>query len=280
MFKYLRILCLFLLLIQEACSPEFKLARKYIRNHKGNTILIIPVYDLGKDNLSISYDTNINYSPSEFDSIAWEQSCYVKHVSDSIFLSRFTTSLIKELTKTGFDVYVSDSSDDFNKLPDPKWLVNVAQLQLNEKHSISNFEVYDEKPEGYIYSDASLRLNMLSLHSWFEASQTDSVKLQVLYREEGIMDNRTLGFDFLLNKGKEGLQKNRDSLEMEDVYRLADESGRKHAESLFDHFLNEYISRSLPTGLTRKKYFYYDRISHSLKPGVDEWFEVENEGKK
>lgn len=277
MLKYLNILILFLILILSGCSPEYKLARQYIRNHKSNALMLIPLYEIGKDNLTLNCDTNILYlySPFQLDSMAWAQSAYVKSISDSVFLTRFTSSMINELNRAGFDIYVSDSSDFFNKLPDPKWLVKVAHLQLNEKHTVNNYNVCDEKVEGVIDFTASLRMNMLNLHSWFEASQTETGNKQVLYLEESIMDNRTLGYDFALNKGYEGLQQNRDSLEMEDVYKLADESGIKHAELLLNHFLNEYISRNLPVGITKKKYFYYDRILHSLKPGLNQWIELE-----
>jgi hypothetical protein len=272
--SYLRIVILVSVFLISACNPEHKLAKQYLRNHKGNAVVLIPIYELAKDNLDISYDTNVHYSNAQFDSIAWTQSCYIRQISDSIFLTRFTNSLIKELSREGFDVYVSDSVNSFQRFTEPKWLVKLAQMQLNENHSISSFNVYTEKLQGIVRSVASLRLNSLILDSWIESSANDSTKKQTLFTEESIMDKVTNGYDFIISKGNEGLQKNRDSLEMEDVYKMADVSGRKHAELLFDHFMNEYISKNLPQGTVRKNYYYFDRESRAIKPGLNEWFEV------
>jgi hypothetical protein len=135
--------------------------------------------------------------------------------------------------------------------------------------------VYSEKVGGYEFENADLRMNMLSLNSWFEAKHSSQAKKQVLYLEKSLMDNRTLGFDFVLNKGKKGLQQNRDSIEMADVYNMADESGKKHAELLFDHFMNQYIYENLPSGTLSKEYFFYDRKSLSIKRGLNQWYEDE-----
>ncbi len=270
---YLCLMLLIVILLSEGCCPERKLALKFVASHKGYSVMIEPLYELQKDNFAISYDTNVRYSPAQFDSIAWEQSCYIKQVSDSVFLTRFTSSLIDELTKEGFDVYVGESPGFFKNMPDPKWLVKVAQLQLDEIHSETIYEVTSEKIDGIYTEYASLRMNMISLLSWFEASRCDTGVRKVLYREESKMDNRTLGYDFILNKGNEGLQRNRDSLNMEDVYNLAGESGEKHAELLFDHFMNEYINSNLPPGINNRKYYFYDRKSLTLKQGINEWIE-------
>jgi len=274
MYRYSRLIILFVIFAIAACSPEYRLARQYVRNQVGNTVMILPSYELYKDNLTISYDTNVIYSPVQFDSIAWEQSCYIKHVSDSIFLTTFTRSLIKELKKEEFEVYVSDNSNAFQELPEPKWLVKIPLLQLNENHCISIYGVSSENQENYGYSLAGLRTNMISLLSWFEASQASKGNPQGLFYHESIMDGLTSGSKLILDMGNEGLQQNRDSLEIEDIYTLADESGRKHAGILFNHFMNEYVRNNLPPGIIPKKYFYYNRISQSLRPGLNEWYEL------
>jgi hypothetical protein len=273
--RYSVILCYLMLLLLAGCSPERKLAKEYLRSHKGSRIFIVPSYELFKDNQTISYNDSLKYSEEQFDSIAWVQSCYIQHVSDSVFLSRFTNGLINELAREGFDVYVGDSSDAPLLLPGPEWIIYVAQLQLAENHTITTYEVYSEKVQGYEFEYADLRMNMISLSSWFESSHTGKGNKQVLYLEESIMDNRTHGFDFVLNKGNKGLQKNRDSLEMADIYKMADESGQKHAELLFDHFMNDYINENLPSETENKIYYIYDRKSHYLKHGLNQWNEDE-----
>jgi hypothetical protein len=99
------------ILVFAGCSVERNLARKYVKNHTGSGIMIVPLYEIYKDNITLSYDTNVQYSPDEFDSIAWAQAVYIPYISDSVYLTRFTNSLIGELTKIGFDVYQMDCSD-------------------------------------------------------------------------------------------------------------------------------------------------------------------------
>jgi hypothetical protein len=70
MVKYFGILGLFAILLLAACSPERNLARNYVKNHTGNGVMIVPLYELYKDNLSVSYDSTIKYTTQQFDSIA------------------------------------------------------------------------------------------------------------------------------------------------------------------------------------------------------------------
>lgn len=274
MLKYFGILCLLAMLFFSACSPERKLARSYVKHHNGSGIMIVPIYELFKDNLTINYDTAIQYNPDQFDSIAWVQSCFIQHVSDSVFLTGFINSLINELTANGFDVYIDGSSDVFLSLPDPKWIIQIAQLQLNEEHRIEYKEMYSVE-SGEQYAEG-FRVNQVSLSSWFEVSRANTGTKQVLYLEGYVQDDFHLGVDIDLMEGSLGILENRDSLEVEDVYRMADESGQKHAQLLFDYFMNDYIRENLPSGIVNREYFHYNPRSKSLKRGLEERFDVVN----
>jgi len=274
MLRKFSIVCLLSVLLITSCSPERSLARKYIKHHKGNGIMIIPLFDLYKDNMTINYDTAVKYSPDQFDSIAWAQSCYIKYISDSVFLTRFTNNLINELSDLGFDVYVDGSSDIFLSLPDPKWMIQIAQLQLNEDYVVENRNVYSiETGENY---GIDYRINKVSLSSWFEVSRANTGNKQVLYLEGYVQDNFRLGVDLDILEGDIGILENRDSIQLNDVYRMADESGRKHAELLFDYFMNDYIRENIPSGVVNREYYHYNLRSKSLKRGLKERFDVVN----
>ena len=274
MFRYLALSFVSILLLVEACSPERNLARDYVKQHKGNGIMIVPLYELYKDNLTISFDTAVSYSPQQSDSIAWVQSCFIKHVSDSLFLTTFTNSLIDKLSADGYDVYVDGSSDIFLSLPDPKWMVQIAQLQLNEQHSYNYYDLY--AVDGSEPATESLRINRVNLSSWFEVSRANTEKKQVLYLDGYIQDDIKRGVNFDLMEGSIGLEQIRDSIKMNDVYKMAFDLGQKHAELLFDYFMNDYIRENLPAGIVNRQYFRFDRKSNSLKKGLKERFEVVN----
>jgi len=275
MLRYVGIVSLVAMLLLAACSPERNLARNYVKQHNGTGIMIVPLYELFKDNLSISFDTAVKYTPEQFDSIAWVQSYYIQHISDSVFLTAFTNSMIKELASEGYDVYVDGSSDVFLSLPDPKWVVNLAQMQLNEDHLIDYFDLYSVET-GEPYTEG-IRMNKVSLDTWLEVSRANTENKQMLYLESYIKDNLRNKIDLNLLEGSIGLEQNRDSVKLDDIYKMAFESGRKHAELLFDYFMNDYIRDNLPAGVVNRRYFHYNRKSNTLKLGLKERFEVVNE---
>ena len=262
------------ILLFAGCSAERNLARKYLKKHTGIGIMIVPLYEIYKDNLTISYDTAINYSSAELDSIAWAQAVYVPYVSDSVFLTGFTNSLIDELTNLGYDVYLDGSSDIFLSLPDPKWIVQIAQLELKEDHRIDYYEMYSFE-DGEPYYE-SYRINQVNLSSWFEVSRANTGNKQVLYLEGYIQDDFNIGVDLDLMEFSVGIIGNRDSLEVKDIYQMAEQSGTKHAELLFDYFMNDYIREHLPSGIIHRQYFHYNRKTKSLKRGLPERFDVVN----
>jgi hypothetical protein len=98
----------------------------------------------------------------------------------------------------------------------------------------------------------------------------------VLYLEGYIQDDFHMGVDFDLFEGTVGLLGNRDSLEMDNVYLMAEQSGQKHAELLLDYFMNDYIRANLPAGIVHREYFHYNRRTKSLKRGLTEKFDVVN----
>ncbi len=272
MFRFCGIIFVLLILLLTGCSPERNLARQYVKNHTGNGIMIIPLNILLKDNRSISYNSALSYSPEQLDSTAWVQSEFIKHLSDSIFLTVFTNRLIQELGKEGFDVYVDGGSDVFLSLPDPKWMVQIAQLQIDEKHFYNYYDTYSVET-GEPYYD-SLRVNQVNMSSWFEVSRANGGIKQVLFLEGYIQDQIKHGIDFNLMEGTIGMEANRSAIKMNDIYTMANEMGQKHAELLFDYFMNDYIREHLPAGIVNRKIFYFDRKSERLKHGQRAGFEV------
>jgi hypothetical protein len=276
MLKVLALPFAFILLLLAACSPERKLANDYVKQHNGNGVMIIPLYELIKDNRSINFDTAVKYTPEQFDSIAWEQSCFIKHVSDSVFLTTFTNSMIDKLTTDGYDVYVDAGSDVFLSLPDPKWVIQIAQLQLDEEYTIDYLERYSAETGEPLNEGVGYRVNQVSLSSWIEASRANTGIRQVLYLNAYMEDYVKHGVKFDMMEGSVGLYTNRDSIQMDDVYKMAFDLGQKHAELLFDYFLNDYIRTNMPSGIIKREYFRFDRKSKSVKRGLKERFEVVN----
>ena len=232
--RWLNVLFQILMLLSIAgCSAEKQLARKYVDTHKGNAVMIVPVYTLFKDNSSISYDTSYKYNQEQLDSIAWAQSCFVKYISDSVFLTTYTNSLINELSTYGYDVYVDGSADVFLSLSDPKWLIQLEQMQLTESHTIDYQTIYSL--DGSVTYEP-YRQNKVDFGTWFHLNRANSESRQLLYLNTYVQD-RKVSLVALTYGNNAGVSKN-DSVRLDHVYLLAAETGRKQAELIFDYFMN------------------------------------------
>lgn len=273
MYKYFQILGLFILLLGSSCITEQKLADQYLAQLPGSPFFIIPQYELFKDNFTVTYDSTVQYTPEQYDSIEWVQSYYLQYLSDSIYLTQFTNSLISELTSQGFNVFVSNSSVIFDSLTDPKKVIKIAELQLSEEHGIeySYINVVDnEKVSIYGFHG-----NKICLDSWIEAIRPDTSATQVLHLTGCYTDDFVSGFDPEQLTDVKDLQNFRDSLEIVDLYRMADESGRKHAELLLDYFITCYIWENLPHWFSpTMEYYHFDRKSKSIVPALQEKFDI------
>ena len=269
--RYSGILFLLLVLLISSCYPGYKSAREYIKNHS-DTILIIPSYELFKDNLTIRYDSNAVYSPEQFDSIAWAQSLFIQHVSDSVFLTAYTNSLIKALSESGYTVFIIDSTEIPDSLPDSKWKITIAQLQLNEERTVDEIEM--PQPDDYNYAIVTkpVNVNRVYLDSWFKVSPTGNDTSHVLYFEAWGEDS----FSSETKRASGGFTRDtviRDSIGMEKVYLLAELMGEKHAELLFNYFLNKHIIEKSPQGNFKNGYYYYIRKRKSLLYGLPDQFD-------
>lgn len=114
------------------------------------------------------------------------------------------------------------------------------------------------------------------MSTWFEVSRANTGNRQLLYLEGYIQDDFHMEVDFDLMEGTVGLLGNRDSLEIDNVYQMAEQSGQKHAELLFDYFMNDYIRENLPAGIVHREYFHYNLRTKSLNRGLVERFDVVN----
>jgi len=271
MFKCLGIVGLSIIFLT-SCSVERNLAHKYVHEYKGNGILIVPTYELFKDNLTIGYDTAMHYNSTQLDSIAWAQSYFIKQISDSAFLTTFTNALIDELSLYGYDVYVDGGADAFLSLPDPKWIVQISQLQFSEEHNSFYGQAYGES---FSKSEALYKWNKILLDSWIDVNKANTDSQNLLYLNAYMQDDMKSDIE-TVKKSDNYVQEVfiRDSLDIEDTYLMANLLGKKHAELLFDYFMNTYVCENLPIAVEYRKYFHYNRKSRSLIGYSDERFQV------
>jgi hypothetical protein len=235
--------------------------------------MISPVNFLYKENLGAYIDTNKFPLSSQQDSVAYYTSSYVQFVSDSIFLTNFTNSLIDELASYGYNVTLDESADLFLNSEKAKWIVQLSQLQLAEDFIPRRVYGYDDNDEEYFME---YRQNVISLYSWIDVNplNADNGKKQLLYLEGFITDYpiQDISLDYI--GGEFYFRDFRDTISIFNIYNMANESGKKHAELLFDYFMNDYIRSMLPKSIANRKEMHYDHKLHRIEAGLSERFDV------
>jgi hypothetical protein len=256
-----------------SCSAERNLARDYVKKHRGEGIMLLPLNFLYKENLGAYIDGIKFPSRAQQDSVAFFTSNYMKNVSDSIILTNFTNSLIDGLTSYGFEVTLDESADVFLGSGNPGWIVQLSQLQLDEDFTPRYVYGYDYEDVEY-YQE--YRQNSIALNSWLEVNRlnSDNSKKQLLYMSGYIEDDPSQDVSLDYFNGEFYFKNARDTISKADIYRMASASGKKHAELLFDYFMNDYIRTHLAKSVAYRKEMHYNRKLNKIEVGLIERFEL------
>lgn len=257
-----------------SCSIERKLGREFLKQHKNQSILISPADILYRYNSGAYVDTLKYRTLRDQDSVAYEQSVFLRYVSDSVFLENFTNSLIRELSRLGYDVMLDASSDVFFSRPNPSWIVRLAQLQLEENYSI---EYLYNDPEDE-YRPVPNKLYNLTLNAWVETNPVNShnTRKQLLYASMGISESVRPVMNFSIFSGEFVLNYSFDHIGLDDIYKMAFKSGKIHAQLLFDYFLNDYIRKNMPPGSSPRQTLHFDAGNRILRSREAERYDVVN----
>lgn len=252
---------------------EQKLARGFISNPPPISIQLFSPDGLfkfsHKGELISGFDS---LTEKQQDSALFYNSKYIRYIDDSIYLERYINSFIDELRSLGFKVFVEESLDTFLKNQPQSYLLNMAQVQLDEY--IFPFEDSEEFGDSTFYKRVDL--NAVDASSWFEISKMNSTKPVKTVLHSKFTATDSFSGRFMLNGfASEVTYKYKiDSLNVSDIYDLAKFAGRKHANYLFDYFMNQYVAFHLPAGEQMQGYLHYDHQGKILGTTEDELFEV------
>jgi hypothetical protein len=265
-------LFLLVVLLIASCSAERKLAVDFYRNRQSKAVLVIPADFIYKRNLkAFEIEDARNMEDHVLDSVLFSESLFVQHISDSIFLETFTNRLIKGLRNIGLRVYLQPDTDLFFEDPSDKYIINVAQLLLEEDVELLFDPDYD--PEYRYLGD--FYLNNVILSSWFEVSgvNDNGPKTEVAFAEMIMSDQFDGRLRYFPFTGNLIYTYSVDSVKTDDVYTLASTAGKQYSGYLFDYLMNRYVDRTIPPGKSRTVYYRYDFSTRMLKQAHGERFE-------
>jgi hypothetical protein len=205
----------------------------------------------------------------ELDSVLFENSLYLQYIDDSIMLDYYTSNFINELKAYGFNVYGEDSLMSFLNGQQNAFIVNMAQLEIEEYvMPIKEEEEFGE----YIYFEV-IDLNAVNLNSWFEVSRVnDDERVDVFFTSLYATDDLEGFFTFNYFTGDVGFRYSIDTLRMDEIYQLGAVAGYTYAGYTFDYLMNTYIQkRLLEEGLySTNTYYHYNRRKGYLVPASEE----------
>lgn len=261
------------MLLFTSCTIEHRLAKEYIRSGGGESLLVVPSDFLYKTNNTYQEPDPVNMiSERAMDSVGYYKSTYLQYISDSVFLEKFYNAFITEMEESGYDIYLPADSQTFDRESNRKWIIRFAQLQLEEESRKLYEDTYDPE-ENYYYKEYDV--SSVGINSWTEVSFSGSPDQQrLLYLSGFIEDEFEGGFNYNHFDDKMYFSDKTLRITYNDIYRMAVDSGKKHAELLIDYLLNDYIRRNMPPGTTRLSIYHYDKRFRTLTNDVTERFEV------
>ena len=258
-----------------SCGPERMIGDYYIKHSaKGSVLLMRPEF-IYKTN-QMRFDLSDQMGETEKDSVAYYRSSYLQYISDSTFQDEYMNNFIDHLLSVGFDVYAQESLDSFMVVGPPAYIVNVAQLQLEESRDSSGSAANAETGADGSYYPSGLVLNTVRLNSWLEVTElnADSGKVKKLFFASSVArDAVRVGLAIMPEDGELHSRYITDTLTINDIYELARQSGRTYADYLVDYFMNEYIRQQLPEGMSPQGYMHYDPLVRRVRNSHGEGFQ-------
>lgn len=262
---------LFVLMIASACSPERKLANAFVKYEAPRSALLIEPQFIYKENLKTDILDSLNFKDEKlFDSVLMANSELLQFIDDSMFLANYVQGYFTELKKFGFLVYRENYTADFMEMDSNAYVVNIAQLVVEEAYYTQRDDVtmYDT----YYYHDHVL--SAVYINSWIEVSEINAEKENhdVYFASDLITDDLQGEFsvDYFNSQVKYLFEI--DTLKYNDVYTFAYGLGRTYAGYTFDLLLNTYIRKNLPEGKQSDDYWRYDPEMKSLFYATDDKF--------
>jgi hypothetical protein len=237
-----------------SCSPERKLAKQFVGTVTKPSLLVLMPLSIFKENLKV---------PEGEVPDSTTQAVIIDKLSDSVVISRFNASYMKELKNYGLQVFQDASVTDFMDVDSNAWVVNIAQMELQE---YSTIYVDTQEVLGMEYS-YDIPLNGVNSAYWFEFSRVnapENIKPEVMFAANDLYDqfNGKLNFDIFTGAISYNLQS--DTITEADFYRQLDFSARLYAGYTFDYLMNNYIGTNITDDLQMRRYFRYDPYLKSI----------------
>ena len=254
------------MILLAGCSAEKKLAKVFIEDGIKDDFLLLTPDFIYKYNLKTyefpGIDTLEEYKK---DSILVVNSLFLNKIDDAVLISEFADNFIKTFTSYGIRIYPEDFLDTFLAERRKAYVINVAQISLEEYvYPYSTDEVINDE----VIEIKDIDLNALNYNSWLEVTLLNGEGNQkVLFGSDFLLDRLNGTLKQYLFSGEMRFDYTIDTITTRDIYRFAGDFGKKMAGYFFDYYMNKYIDENLPASYPYLRYYYhYDPVKHDLYP--------------
>lgn len=264
---------LLILALLASCSADRKLAKTFITAEKNISLLVMEpdfLYKISLKDYEIEDEEAL--SEAEKDSILYSKSLYLQYISDTTFISKFVRSYMNGLEKYGYTVYPEENLADFFNDTSESFIINIAQLSLEEfvYPYESEFLVYDE-----VFSINGIDLNAMNVNAWFEIQKANAIgeKPQILFASDPIFDELQGEVKQQIFQRDMYFEYNIDSLTLDNVFLYTEKLAAKYSGYTYDYFLNKYIlEKGDDFYYEEKPYYHYDPKTGDIEPAYDQRF--------
>lgn len=263
-----------------SCSPQKKLARQYVEQSSDWGVLVFMPEQIFKFNERYDRDEKGMSQLSDFekDQELLSQTLLLNELNDSLVREIFENAYLNTLRNYDVKVYAEPDFQDFYERDSLSWIVNVAQLELQE--FIEDYE--DEKVfYGMSYMKV-VPLNAVNLAVWVEISQLNqsNQEAEVYFTDHNLFDQLESEFIYNFFASQVNYYYSIDSLKTQDIYDFAGFMGRLSASYTYDQILNNKLENKLPKTEMEQLFYRYDPFMKRLfSTEFDRFILLEGEAK-
>jgi len=241
-----------------SCSPQKELAKQFTEQAPDWGVLVLMPEQIFKLNERYDRDENGMSRLSDFEKNQEliSQTLLLNALNDSIVRDVFENAYFSTLRKYEVKVYAESDFEQFYKRDSLGWIVNVAQLELQE--FIENYKDEDMF-FGMSYSK-TVPLNAVNMAVWVEISQLNqsNQEAEVYFTDQNLFDQLESEFVYDFPTASVNYYYSIDSLKTQDIYDFADFMGRLTASYTYDQILNNKLVNKLPLTQSERQFYRYD----------------------
>jgi hypothetical protein len=248
-------------LLFASCSPERKLASRFVKNVPKPSVLVLLPEAVFKENLKWTVEKD-----SVTDTI--QSALVIDNLQDKTVLDAFTLTFTNELSKYGLTAYTDKSMEDFMMLDSSAWMINIAQIELQE------YTTQYTDNQSFFGNDFSsdFALNGINSAFWFEFNPVNGNENQlpeIMFAANDLYDKFEGRFIMDVTTGELTYQLDLDTITNQDFMNQINFTARLLAGYTFDYLMNRYVGENYPDA---DQYFRYDPFRKRLYETLDDRF--------